>query len=74
MKHHAYATEVATRWKRPARLSPKARKRCKFPPPDGREVAPPAVWDFRAIIEAAPVYRVIKPGVNVAPAFEAAGL
>lgn len=74
MKHHAYATEVATKWKRPPRLSPRLRKKCRFKP-SGKPVDPPVVYDFRQIIEDAPVVAAWRPGLGIciAPAFEAAG-
>jgi hypothetical protein len=72
MKHHAYATQIATQWKRPNRLSPKLRKKCKFPPPDGQEVQPLPAYDFVEAVNASPLVNTWRPcreGFNISAAF-----
>lgn len=75
MKHHAYATEQASRNKRPPRLNVRQRKRCIYSP-SGKPVDPPVVYDFRQIVEDAKLEATWRPqpGICVAPVFEAAGL
>lgn len=76
MKHHAYATEQASRNKRPPRLNVRQRKRCRYSP-SGKPVDPPVVYDFRQIVEDAPLEATWRPSLGAvcaAPAFALVGL